>query len=83
MDSKIEKENYVNEEGTMWIDKKVRLENCIVQKNCVMSNGNVTWEEQYTEFEACNGMPVKGTTLQNWKKNQMSNVDLLVRIIRL
>ena len=38
----------------MWSERKVRLENCIAQKNCVMNNNKR--EEQYTEFEACNSM---------------------------
>ena len=33
LDSKIEKENEADEGGTVWIFRKVRLENCITSKN--------------------------------------------------
>ena len=30
------------------------------------------WEEQYAEFKDYDGMPKRGSTLSNWKKNQLA-----------
>ena len=48
-----------------------RLENCISQKNSVMSNDKR--EEQFAKFKAHVGMPVRGTKLYNWQMTQLSN----------
>ena len=68
LDYEIKKENELNEGGN-WSDRKVRLENWIVQKNCGMHNDK--WEEQYAEIEAHVGMPAENTELYHWKKNQL------------
>ncbi len=44
----------------MWRDRKARLLDCAVQKISVMPSRD-TWEENYADFEACDGMPVEGT----------------------
>jgi hypothetical protein len=31
------------------------------------------WEENYTDFKECEGMPVKGTKEYNWMKHQLSS----------
>jgi hypothetical protein len=51
----------------MWSDRKVRLENCIAQKNSVMLSER--WEEQYTDFEALVEMP----KYYNWQRNQLNS----------
>ncbi len=69
--AKIEKESESNERGTMWRDRKARLEKCISQKNSVMSNDKR--EEQFTKFKAHVGMPARGTRLFNLQMTQLSN----------
>jgi hypothetical protein len=61
-----------NEKGTVWRDRKARLLNCIVQKKRVMSSRDV-WEQDYTDFKACEGMPARGSKEYNWRQNQLSN----------
>ena len=55
----------------MWSDRKVRLESWIVQKNRAMHSDK--WEEQYTTFNAHDGMPPRGTKLFNCQMTQSSN----------
>jgi hypothetical protein len=31
------------------------------------------WEENYADFEACDGMSAKGSKLYNWKQTQLSS----------
>ncbi len=54
----IEKENEANE-GNVWSDRKVRLNNWIKQKNIVIHSNKC--EEQFTKFEAHVGMPAQET----------------------
>ena len=69
--AKIEKESESNERGTMWRDRKARLEKCISQKNSVMSNDKK--EEQFAKFKAHVGMPARDTRLFNLQMTQLSN----------
>ena len=43
----------------------------LAQKNSDVRNNKR--DEQFTEFEACKGMPAKGTKLYNWQMTQLSN----------
>ena len=71
LNAKIRKENEENEGNIEWRERRVKLVNCVEQKNhAKISN---VWEEKYTEFESFNGMPERGTPLHNWQKNQLSN----------
>jgi hypothetical protein len=72
LDAKIKKEIEANEGGTVWRDSKARLLDCIVQKQRVMPSRDV-WEENYADFEACDGLPTKGTKEYNWMKHQSSS----------
>ena len=72
LDARIEKEIATNEWGTVWSDRKGRLESSIAQKYRAMRSDK--WEEQYAVFQAHMGMPARGTKLYNWQKNQLSNI---------
>jgi hypothetical protein len=61
-----------NEGGKAWRDKKAIILDCIVQKIKVTPSRDV-WEENCTDFELCDGMPVKGTKEYNWKNTQLSS----------
>ena len=69
MDARIEKEIAESEGGTVWSDRKDKLERCIAQKNRDMLS--VKWEQQYAEFEGL-VMPERGSKLYNWQNNQLS-----------
>jgi hypothetical protein len=71
LNAKIRKENEENEGSTVWSDRRVKLSDCVVQKNHAKI-GNA-WEKKYAEFVSYNGMTEKGTRLYNWQMNQLSN----------
>jgi hypothetical protein len=45
------------------------------------ARGKDAWEENATDFEACHGMPAKGTKEYNWKVTWLK-VDLKVWMLR-
>jgi hypothetical protein len=71
LNTKIRKEIAENKRSTIWRERRVKLSDCVVQKNRVKI-GN-TWEEKYAEFKKYDGMPKKGTPLYTWQQNQLSN----------
>jgi hypothetical protein len=70
LNAKIQEEIEENE-GSEWSEQKVKLSDCVEQKNRVKMG--IAWEEKYAEFESYDGMPEKGTPLYNWQMNQLSN----------
>ena len=75
MNTRIKTETAANEGGTVWRDRKTKLERCITQKCKVRSNdwSSHKWEVTFTEFKSHDGMPAAGTTLYTRKMTQMSN----------
>ena len=71
LNAKIWKEIEENKGSTVWSDQRVKLFDCVEQKNRTKS-GN-TWERKYAEFESYNGMPKRGTPLHTWQRSQLSN----------
>ena len=71
LNAKIQKELAENKGSTVWSERRVKLFDCVEQKNRVKS-GNA-WERKYAEFESYDGMPKKGTPLHTWQQNQLSN----------
>ena len=61
LNAKIRKEIEENKGSTVWSERRVKLSDCVVQKNRAKI-GNV-WEEKYAEFESYDGMPERGTPL--------------------
>jgi hypothetical protein len=70
LNAKIQEEIEENE-GSEWSERRVKLSDCVEQKNRVKMG--IAWEEKYAEFESYDGMPEKGTPLYNWQMNQLSN----------
>ena len=68
---KIQKEIEEKEGSTVWSDRRVKLSDCVEQKNRT-KRGNA-WERKYPEFESYDGMPKKGTLLHTWQKHQLGN----------
>jgi hypothetical protein len=81
LDARIEKEIAESKGGTVWSDRKDKLERCIAQKNRDMLS--VKWEQQYAEFEG-HVMPERGSKLYNWQNNQLSigHAGLDARIVK-
>ncbi len=48
----------------MWRDREARHFDCIMQMIIVVPIRDA-WEENYADFKACDGMPVKGTKEYN------------------
>jgi hypothetical protein len=71
LNAKIRKEIAENEGSTMWYERRVKLSDCVEQKNRAKI-GNA-WEKRYAEFVSYDGMPKKGTPLYTWQQNQLSN----------
>ena len=71
LNAKIREEIKENEGSTVWSERRVKLSDCIVQKNRAKI-GNA-WEKKYTEFKSYDGMPERGTPLYTWQKNQLGN----------
>ena len=71
LNAKIQKELAENKGSTVWSERRVKLFDCVEQKNRAKI-GNA-WEEKFAEFKSYNGMPKKGTLLYNWQQNQLSN----------
>jgi hypothetical protein len=61
LNAKIRKEIEENEGSTIWSERRVKLSDCVEQKNLVKMG--IAWEEKYDEFESYDGMPEKGTLL--------------------
>jgi hypothetical protein len=74
LNAKIREEIEENEGSTIWRERRVKLSDCVVEKNHAKI-GNA-WEEKYVEFESYDGMPEKGTPLHTWQKNQLSNTHV-------
>ncbi len=70
MNAKIRKEIEEKKGSTVWSDRRVKLFECVEQKNRTKS-GNA-WERKYAEFESYHGMPEIGTKVHNWQQNQLS-----------
>jgi hypothetical protein len=71
LNAKIRKELVENKGSTIWSERRVKLFDCIEQKNRTKI-GNA-WEEKYDEFESYDGMPERGTKLYIWQQNQLRN----------
>ena len=71
LNAKIREEIAENKGSTIWSERRVKLSDCVVQKNRAKI-GNA-WEENYNKFESYDGMPERGTPLHNWQQNQLSN----------
>ena len=71
LNAKIRKELVENKGSTIWSERRVKLFDCIEQKNRAKI-GNA-WEEKYDEFESYDGMPERGTKLYIWQQNQLRN----------
>jgi hypothetical protein len=71
LNAKIRKEIEEKKGSTVWSDWRVKLFDCVEQKNRT-KRGNA-WERKYAEFESYNGMPKRGTPLHNWQRNQFKN----------
>ena len=71
LNAKIWEEIKENEGSTVWSERRVKLSDCVVQKNHAKI-GNA-WEKKYAEFESYDGMPEIGTPLYNWQRQQLSN----------
>jgi hypothetical protein len=71
LDAKIREENEENVESTVWRERRVKLFDCVEQKNSAKI-GNA-WERKYAEFESYDGMPEIGTPLHTWQKHQLGN----------
>ncbi len=71
LNAKIQNEIKENEGSIEWSERRVKLSDCVEQKNHVkISNG---WEKKYAEFKRCVEMPEKETLLHTWQQNQLSN----------
>jgi hypothetical protein len=70
LNAKIRKERAENKGSTIWSERRVKLSDCVEQKNIVKMS--IAWEEKYAEIESYDGMPERGTRLYNWQTNQLS-----------
>ncbi len=68
---KIRKEIEENEGSTVWCERRVKLSDCVEQKNRAKI-GNA-WEKRYADFVSYDGMPKKGTPLYTWFQNELNN----------
>jgi hypothetical protein len=71
LNAKIREENEENVESTVWRERRVKLFDCVEQKNSAKMG--IAWEEKYAEFESYDGMPERGTKLVNWQRTQLGN----------
>jgi hypothetical protein len=71
LNAKIREENEENVESTVWREQRVKLFDCVEQKNSAKI-GNA-WERKYAEFVSYDGMPERGTPLHTWQKHQLGN----------
>jgi hypothetical protein len=72
LNPKIWKEIEENKGSTIWSEWRVKLSDCVEQKN--REKMGIAWEKKYAEFESYDRMPEKGTPLYNWQQNQLNNV---------
>jgi hypothetical protein len=56
----------------MWRDRKANFFDCIAQKIGVMPRIEV-WDENNSNFNACDSMHAKGTKEYYWKQTQLSS----------
>jgi hypothetical protein len=61
LNAKIWEENEENEGSTIWSERRVKLSDCVEQKN--HAKIGIAWEKKFAEFVSYNGMPVKGTKI--------------------
>jgi hypothetical protein len=71
LNAKIREEIEENKGSTVWRERRVKLSDCVVQKN--RDKMGIAWERKYAEFKLYEGMPEKGTTLYNWQHIQLGN----------
>jgi hypothetical protein len=71
LNAKIRKEIAENEGSTVWCERRVKLSDCVEQKNRAKI-GNA-WEKRYAEFVSYDEMPKKGTPLYTWQKYELNN----------
>jgi hypothetical protein len=71
LNAKIRKEMEENEGSTIWRERRVKLSDCLEQKN--RAKMGIVWERKFVEFESYDEMPEKGTPLYNWQMNQLGN----------
>ena len=71
LNAKIRKEIEENEGSTAWSERRVKLSDCVEQKNRA-TIGNA-WEKKFDEFKRCVGMPGRETPQYHWQQNQFSN----------
>jgi Zn ribbon nucleic-acid-binding protein len=71
LNAKIQKELAENEGRTIWRERRVKLSDCVEQKN--RAKMGIGWEKKFVEFVSYNGMPEIGTPLYNWQSHQLSN----------
>jgi len=71
LNAKIREEIAENKGSTIWSERRVKLSDCVKQKNRAKI-GNA-WEKKYTEFESYDEMLERGTPQFNWQQNQLSN----------
>ena len=71
LNAKIREEIEENKGSTVWRERRVKLSDCVVQKN--RDKMGIAWERKYAEFKLYEGMPEKGTTLYTWHQSQLSN----------
>jgi hypothetical protein len=58
--------------GPAGLDAKIKKE-VEVNEGGIMWRVRDVWEENYTDVEACDGMPAKGAKEYNWMKHQLSS----------
>jgi hypothetical protein len=76
LNAKIQEEIEDNEGSTIWRERRVKLSDCVVEKNHAKI-GNA-WENKYAELKSYDGMPERGTPLplHNWLRNQLTNTNV-------
>jgi hypothetical protein len=76
LNAKIQEEIEDNEGSTIWRERRVKLSDCVVEKNHAKI-GNA-WEKKYAELKSYDGMPERGTPLplHNWLRNQLTNTNV-------
>jgi hypothetical protein len=62
LNAKIRKEIEENEGSIEWSERRVRLSDCVEQKNSAKM-------KKYDEFESYDGMPKRGIPLYHWQHN--------------
>ena len=81
LNAKIREEIAENKGSTIWSERRVKLSDCVEQKNCAKMG--IAWEKKNAEFESYNRMLERGTPLFNWQSNQLSTGAGCLNAIRL